>query len=112
MRIESEHAYQRALNRATTARFRILAQTPSLPRVSRAHSPTTTATSYAPPHHPSAPSPFAVLHGVPEIEPRRLGFSLLAQTPSPASCLRMQRPTTTTPSSSPLHHLPSPLSTP
>ena len=52
------------LNQATTARFLVLAQTPSLPPILRAHSPaTTTPTSYALPHHPYAPSPVAIPHG-------------------------------------------------
>ncbi|KIM79076.1 hypothetical protein PILCRDRAFT_10734 [Piloderma croceum F 1598] len=57
---------RRALNRATTAQFRDLAQPPSLAPISRAHSSTTTTiTSYAPPHCPYAPSPVAVSHGTP-----------------------------------------------
>ncbi|KIM71035.1 hypothetical protein PILCRDRAFT_17462 [Piloderma croceum F 1598] len=87
-------------------------KTPCLAPVSRAHSPTAAATSYTPPHHPSAPFPFANSYGAPEIEPRRLGFGFLPQTPPPASRLQTQRPTTTTPSSAPSHHLPSLLSTP
>jgi hypothetical protein len=85
---------------------------PSPPCISRACSPTTTtSTSYAPPLHPYAPSPFTILHGAPEIKPQRLGFGFLAQTPSPASCLQTQRPTTTITSSAPPHQLPPLLST-
>ncbi|KIM75322.1 hypothetical protein PILCRDRAFT_13732 [Piloderma croceum F 1598] len=51
--------------------------------------------------NPSPPRVFA-----PEIEPRRLGFGFLAQTPSPGSHLPTQRPTTTITSSAPPHHLP------
>jgi len=60
---------------------------PSLPRVSRAHGPTTTTTLYTPPHHPYALFPFAIPHGAPEIEPRQLGFGSLAQTPSLSPCI-------------------------
>ncbi|KIM78335.1 hypothetical protein PILCRDRAFT_11312 [Piloderma croceum F 1598] len=48
----------------------------------------------------------------PKIEPRRLGFGFIAQTPSLASRLRTQCPIATTASSTPLHHLLSPLSIP
>jgi hypothetical protein len=71
-----------ALNRATTAQFQVLAQPPSLPRILQAHSPNTTTTLYAPPHHPYPPYPVAVLHSALEIEPRQLDFSFLAQTPT------------------------------
>jgi hypothetical protein len=62
---------------------------PSPPCVSRTHNPTTAAAAadlYAPPPpHPYATSSIAVSHGVPETEPRWLGFVFLAQTPPPAS---------------------------
>ena len=41
------------------------AQSPSPPRILRAHRPTTTTTWYVPPPDPQAPSPLAVPHGAP-----------------------------------------------
>ena len=75
------HFTRRTLYQVATARFRFSAQTPPLALCSMS----------AQPHHrhhfictttpPLRTIPFAVSHGAPEIEPRRLGFGLLAQTP-------------------------------
>jgi hypothetical protein len=68
---------RRTLNRAATARFWVLAWTPSLPCVSWAHGPTTTATSSTP---PLCTIPFAVSCGAPKIEPQWLSFGFLPFT--------------------------------
>ena len=92
---------RRTLNWATTARFQILAETPSLPPVSWMHNPTTTAISYTPLHHPSVP--FCT---VPLKSSHNGSVSaFLVQTSSPALRLQTQRLTTTTFSSAPSHHL-------
>ncbi|KIM88291.1 hypothetical protein PILCRDRAFT_3307 [Piloderma croceum F 1598] len=75
--------------------FGFLTQTPSLPRVSQTHDPTTTTTSYALSPHPYTPPPIAVPPSTRETEPRRLGFVFLAQTPSPPHVSRTHDPTTT-----------------
>ena len=83
---------------------------PPSPHVLQPHNPPPAAATawYGPPCHPHAPSAAIIPHGVPATEPRQLGYRLW---PSPhlPSCFAGAQPTTT--SSTPLHHLPLPLST-
>jgi hypothetical protein len=91
--------------------FRFWTQTPSPPHVSQTHDPATATTLYTPPPHPYPPSPIIVSHGTPETKPQRLNFGFWTQTCSPPHISWTLDPTTTTTSSVPLYHLPSPLST-
>src|ERR1700676_4127596 len=74
--------------------------------------PTTTTTSSAPPCHLPSLLSTSISDGAPKSTPSGLILYFWPSAPSPASHLQTQRPTTTTTSLAPLHHLPLPLSTP
>jgi hypothetical protein len=95
--------------------FGFLTQSPSSPRVSQTHNPTTTTAWYVPPCHPHAPSPVAVPHGAPETEPKRLGFGFWPKPhPRLAFCERTAPhppPPGTCHRATPKHHPPLPFHT-